>query len=57
MWKVLQIVNGGKATNLGAEAYIKRVRHIEKKKNKESGVKGVMMKGMSKVVNAMGSMG
>jgi hypothetical protein len=34
MWRVLQIVHGGKATILGAAAYIKRVKHIEKQKQK-----------------------
>lgn len=47
MWRVLQIVHGSKATILGAEAYIKRVRLIEKRKMQQSGGKGVMMKGMS----------
>lgn len=60
MWRVLQIVHGSKATILGAAAYIKRVRHIEKQKQKQSvGGKGMMMKGMSKVVSTqgLGSMG
>ena len=58
MWRVLQIVHGSKATILGAEAYIKRVRQIEKLKIKQSGGKGIMMKGMSKVIsqNGIGSM-
>jgi len=34
MWRVLQLVHGNKATILGAEAYIKRVRMIEKQKLK-----------------------
>lgn len=30
MWRVLQLVHGGKATILGAEAYMLRVKKIEK---------------------------
>jgi len=37
MWRVLQIVHGAKATILGAEAYIKRVKQIEKKKLQMNG--------------------
>ena len=54
MWRVLQIVHGGKATILGAEAYIKRVRQIEKQKVKNQGGKGTMMKGMSQVISQVG---
>jgi len=59
MWRVLQIVHGSKATILGAEAYIKRVRQIEKQKIKNQGGKGMMMKGMSQVISqvGLGSMG
>lgn len=57
MWRVLQIVHGGKATILGAGAYIKRVRMIEKQKMKQVGGNGTMMKGMSVVAFSQGELG
>lgn len=51
MWRVLQIIHGNKATILGAEAYIKRVKDIEKKKLRQQQGTGNLMKGMSKVIS------